>query len=206
MSDDLKLTPKDYADLAIEAGIGSIPYIGGALQTVYFGKQNEIRFKRIEKFYKELNDRLSKLESLPSKINEESKDQLVGIIETINIEVEKSKTKKKFNYFINAYKNLLLHSNKNNLDHEELYVDILSNISKIEIDLLAMYFQKKDSVGRVSSTVIENSLVEGSMNSLANFGLVNKHLEKITIGGGGAEEYNYSISKLGINFCDYILS
>lgn len=206
-NNDPKLTPRDYVDLAIEAGIGAIPYVGGSIQTLYFGRQNEIRFKRIETFYQQLNERLSPIEnSLPSEVNDTSKEQLVGIIETINSEVEKSRSKNKTQYFVNAYKNLLLHSSQINLNEEELYVNILSDISNIEIQLLAFYFRNKGSKGKLTNVNIDASLLNGSMNRLANFGLINKHLESIAIGGGGAEDYTYSISSLGINFCQYILS
>lgn len=201
------LSPKDYLDLAIEVGIGSIPVIGSAVQTLYFGAQNEKRFKRIEQFYRKINAIMQQLEpNIPKTLNPESKDQLIGIIETIHSEIEKSKSKDKTIYFVNAYKNLLLCSNKNVLDLEELYTEILSSLTKIEIDLLAIYFRNKRAVGRPELPGVDELLVIGSMNRLSDFGLVNKHLEKIVIGGGGAETYSYSISNLGISFCQYILT
>lgn len=38
-------------DIVIEAIIQTIPYVGGALSTLYFGHKQEKRFKRLETFY-----------------------------------------------------------------------------------------------------------------------------------------------------------
>ena len=88
-----KLTKKEYLELIVEGGIGAIPYIGGVVQSLYFGSKNEKRFKRIEKFYKNLNESLENIrDQIPEDVfNLENKDQLIGIFEGINDEVEKSK-------------------------------------------------------------------------------------------------------------------
>lgn len=206
--DNEDLSPSNYLNLVIESAIGEIPVIGGVVSSLYFGAQNEKRFKRIESFYEDLNTKMKQIEHLiPQNVDSNSQDQLIGIIETIHSEIEKSKTKNKTIYFVNAYKNLLLSSNKSLLDTEELYVEILSSLTKIEIDLLALSFRNQSSVGRPTGVLdIDDNLAIGIMNRLSDFGLINKHLEQIVIGGGGAETYIYSISNLGITFCRYILT
>lgn len=50
MTDD-NLTPKEKAELAAEIGIGLIPYVGGPLQTLYFGsKVDKIPILKTQKF------------------------------------------------------------------------------------------------------------------------------------------------------------
>lgn len=207
MNNDNLLNPKDYLSTAIEVGIGLIPVIGGSIQTAYFGLQNEKRFKRIESFYEELSTLLKSLQGqIPKETNPQSTEQLIGIIETINTEVEKSKSHKKTIHFVNAYKNLLLNSYKNELDSDELYVEILSNLTRMELDLLAFFFRNRDSRGVPTIPDVDEGLIVGSMNRLSDFGLANKHLENMSIGGGGEQNYTYSISQLGISFCYYVLT
>ncbi|MDT2703666.1 hypothetical protein [Enterococcus dongliensis] len=202
MLDD-NLNAKDYKDLVIEAGIGLIPYVGGSLQTLYFGAQNEKRFKRIESFYKQLSQKIGELESF--ELDSSNGEKVIGIIDTIHDEIEKARSHDKVVYFVNAYKNLLLSSeNIKGLDMDELFVDILSEISKTEIEILANLFRLKQQVG-TSLSGYDSTLVAGSMESLSNRGLVNKHLQRLQIGGLGGQEYKYSISYLGTSFCEYIL-
>ncbi|WP_461203519.1 hypothetical protein [Enterococcus sp. N342-3-1-2] len=198
------LSPKDYINLVVEASIGAIPYVGGPLQTLYFGAQNEKRFKRIENFYIELNNKVSQLNSFI--LGEENSDQLIGIIETIHDEIEKSKSTNKIEFFVNSYKNLLLNSTKPSLDMDELFVNILAELTSLELSVLILLFRNKNTVGIPVMDGVDQILVTGSLSRLSDLGLVNKHLQSIMIGGGGAQNYKYSISEVGINFSYYILT
>ena len=63
-----KLTKKEYLELIVEGGIGAIPYIGGVVQiTFVLGLKTRSVSKRIEKFYKNLNE---SLESIRDQIPE----------------------------------------------------------------------------------------------------------------------------------------
>ncbi|PHL05379.1 hypothetical protein CQR43_03550 [Enterococcus faecium] len=197
------LTFKDYRDAVIEAGIGLIPYVGGSIQTLYFGTKNEKRFKRIEYFYEQLANRMETLEEFD--LNGENPEQLIGIIETIHDEIEKSKSHDKIVYFVNAYKNLLLGTKQHSRDIDELYVDILSKVTRIEIEILALYMRNPNERGIPQMVGVDQMLILGSLNRLSDFGLLNRHLEGLTIGGDGGQNYTYSLSNLGISFCQYIL-
>lgn len=198
-----KLKPKDYLNLVVEAGIGAVPYVGGPLQTLYFGAQNEKRFKRIENFYEELSKKVSELGNLV--LGDRNNDQLIGIIETIHDEIEKSKSADKIGYFVNSYKNLLLHSSNPSIDMDELFVNILSGLTKFEITILSFLFRNKGAVGTLTIDGVDQILITGCLSRLSDLGLVNKHLESLTFGGTGEQQYNYSISDIGISFCYYIL-
>ena len=43
-----KLTTKEKIEIAIQSGLELIPYVGGALSSVYFATKQEKRFKRLE--------------------------------------------------------------------------------------------------------------------------------------------------------------
>lgn len=197
------LTRRDYLNLVVEASIGAVPYVGGPLQTLYFGAQNEKRFKRIENFYEELSKKVSELGNLV--LGDRNNDQLIGIIETIHDEIEKSKSADKIGYFVNSYKNLLLHSSNPSIDMDELFVNILSGLTKFEITILSFLFRNKGAVGTLTMDGVDQIIITGCLSRLSDLGLVNKHLESLTFGGTGEQQYNYSISDIGISFCYYIL-
>lgn len=197
------LTRRDYLNLVVEASIGAVPYVGGPLQTLYFGAQNEKRFKRIENFYEELSKKVSELGNLV--LGDRNNDQLIGIIETIHDEIEKSKSADKIGYFVNSYKNLLLHSSTPSIDMDELFVNILSGLTKFEITILSFLFRNKGAVGTLTMDGVDQIIITGCLSRLSDLGLVNKHLESLTFGGTGEQQYNYSISDIGISFCYYIL-
>lgn len=204
--EDATLDRRDYLNLVIEAGISSIPSIGGALQTIYFGSKNEKRFKRIENFYNSLNQRLSNIEdTIPNSVNINSQEQLASIIETIHEEIEKPNSDKKIDFFVNAYKNLILDASKEDMDLDEIYVNILSEITKVEIEFLTIFFKERTD-GVIINSSYDQNLIDGSMNRLINFGLLNKHLMYLSVGTGSPEKNHYSISDFGANFCQYILS
>lgn len=210
MSDkDNKLTRKDMVDLAIEAGIGAIPVVGGPLQTLYFGAQNEKRFKRIEKFYNELNDELENMKhQIPPIDTIPNKDEFLGILEDLNSEVEKAKTQSKIKYFKSFYKNTLLTSNTPNFNTHNFFLEALVNLTNLELEILFYLFTKAQQryISDIRVNGVSNDLVIGSLNRLADYGLVSTNLLEISLGGPSSGASNaYKITDLGTQFSSFVL-
>ncbi len=55
------LSAKEKRELVIQAGMQVIPYVGSSLATLYYGRKQEIRFKRLEIFCKEFAEEISDL-------------------------------------------------------------------------------------------------------------------------------------------------
>lgn len=207
----VSLTKKDFAALAVEGGIASIPYIGGLVQTMYYGSKSEKRFKRIEEFYEDLNKTMKELkEKIPDQIPDvNSKDQLIGIFESINDEIEKARAQRKINLYKNLYKNCLLKINETSWDNEEYYLQILNQMTEIEIELLCQLMKNNNGkfFDNISCHSVPQELVAGSLNRLSDFGL----LQKSILGIDMKETYNqhrigYRISPLGKSFIHTTLS
>lgn len=202
------LTPKDYLGLAIEAGIGAIPVIGGPVQTLYFGRQNEKRFKRIEKFYeslnKDLNQASSKIEEI--KNTQINRDQLIGVLETINEEVEKARSQSKIDLFKNLYKNSLLKINNTTWDEEEYFVDILSRLTPLQIKLIAHLIPHFEFMENFTVNGYAQEFVDGSLNILTDYGLLESTIISLQVGGAGKQKMGYRLSSLGRKFVTQTLS
>ena len=205
-----KLSKKDYFDLIVEGGIGAIPYIGGVVQSLYFGSKNEKRFRRVEKFYEKLNEDLECIrDQIPEDVfNLENKDQLIGIFEGINDEIEKSKAQNKIEMYRNLYKNCLLRINNTSWDSEEYFLLVLNQLTSIEIQLLAYLMNRgnENFLGNISMIGHSQELIDGSLNRLADFGLLEKTIGSIVLGEIGKQNMGYKISNLGIQFISSTLT
>lgn len=205
-----KLSKKDYFDLIVEGGIGAIPYIGGVVQSLYFGSKNEKRFRRVEKFYEKLNEDLECIQDqIPEDVfNLENKDQLIGIFEGINDEIEKSKAQNKIEMYRNLYKNCLLRINNTSWDSEEYFLLVLNQLTSIEIQLLAYLMNRgnENFLGNISMIGYSQELIDGSLNRLADFGLLEKTIGSIVLGEIGKQNMGYKISNLGIQFISSTLT
>lgn len=206
--DDIKLTAKDRFDIVVEAGIGSIPAIGGALQTLYFGAQNEKRFKRIEQFYKDMNEDLEKIKNqIPPLDNVVNQDEFLGILEDINAEVEKAKSQAKITYFKNLYKHTLLSSSVQNFDTQSFFLETLISLTNLELELLRFFHSTPDDYRHdVTIPGVSGDLIQGSLNRLSDYGLLSSMLHNISIGGPNNGVNNlYKITPLGIQFVLFVL-
>lgn len=205
MSEKPKLNTKDYLDLAVEAGIGSIPYIGSTLQTLYFGSKNEIRLKRLEQFYTDL---VKQLESIKNKIpqienRDRERSQLLGIIESINDEIETAKAQRKKDYYRNLFKNCILKINNVNWDEEEYFVEVLKQLNTVDLQVIEFLNKNKsgDFIGNINSPSVPQELLDGSLIKLTNLGLAQQSIGSIVLGGTqGKQNMMYRMSTLGSNF------
>lgn len=201
--DEQKLTPKEYLDLAIEAGIGAIPVVGGPVQTLYFGRQNEKRFKRIEAFYKSLNEDLdqinSKIEGIANpNIN---RDQLIGILETINDEVEKARSQFKIDLYKNLYKTSILNINQTSWNEEEYFLEVLNRITPLQIILINYLTRSNEFMGNIHVQGFSRELIDGSLNILTDLGILQSTIASIELGGAvGKQKMGYKLSPLGRQF------
>lgn len=207
---DIKLTGKEKVELAIEAGIGAIPVVGGPLQTLYFGAQNEKRFKRIESFYNNLNAELESIRNqIPPIDSIPNKDEFLGILEDLNSEVEKAKSQSKIDYFKKFYINTLLSSNSLNFDLHSFFLEALVNLTNLELSILFFLNQigTRDYSQGINIPGVSDDLINGSLNRLTDYGFLSSQLVNITIGGPSSRSNNaYKINELGMQFSSFILN
>ncbi|WP_035053090.1 hypothetical protein [Carnobacterium pleistocenium] len=210
MDNDEKLSWKDRRDLIIEAGIGSIPTVGGALQTLYFGAKNEKRFKRVERFYEEISIEIGSMkEKLPVIHETENADEAISILESINDEVEKASSQSKIDNYKKAFKNVLFRFNNDSFDEEKYFIRLLPDLTELELNILFSSnknehkkvvdgdFYKKDK-----SNI---NIVTGNINRLSDFGLLDLVFGTLLSGGQGAYiDQSFAVSDLGSKFVSFI--
>ena len=203
-----KLTTKDKRDLAIEAGIQAIPYVGGSLATLYFGVKQEKRFKRLETFYKEVSQEIGLIKENIVDINSHDKDALVAIVEKMNEKVELEHTAQKRQYFKNYLKNTLLHPVGNNFDERQFFLETLGDMSLLEAEMLGLLSHQHEptQIGSIQKPQVDQYAIVGAINRLKSFGFIISRQGSFSIGDSDDNTLKeiIQISDFGkkfVNFC-----
>jgi hypothetical protein len=210
MSSDERLTRKEKFELAVEAGLQLIPTIGGSLATIYFGNKQEKRFKRIESFYEEFQRELREIGYKFASIHSHDEDSLLALIEEFNERVEKEHTQEKRqmlkNYLRHTFSNPV---NKENFDERRFFLDVLSQLSLLELELLAQLSKSVNfhKVGETRKPDVDQYAIVGAAGRLKTFGLIRVAQNTMVIGGNSDNALNESmaISSFGRQFVDYCL-
>lgn len=172
MNED-KLTINQEVDNKIEAGLQLIPYIGGALATLYFGRKQQREFNRISNFYIELSE---ELKGLKGKLSLDNQDEakLMTLIEKVNNKIEKEVIKEKINYFKNYFRKILVQPVKDDYDEKVFFLDSLASMSLLEIEILTFLNSRNDfiQIGVIQKPGIEQYAIFGAFGRLRNLGFL----------------------------------
>lgn len=207
-----KMTLKDYRDLTIQSGLQLLPFVGPSISSAYFGYKQEIRFKRIEEFYKELAVKIGTLgeDNELIEVNEENKDEIISMVERMNDEIEKQSQQSKKQFFINYFVNYM-DKNKRDIHHfRDLYFQMLKELNYSHLMKLKDLYNDGPSNG-ISLTFDH---FRASAYSLMNYGLIKQEEAQTPQRPGDSyfpnpyriyEGVEFSISNLGRGFHDFCL-
>lgn len=210
-----KLHSKDYAWLAVEAAVASVPTFGPALQTAYFGAKNEKRFKRIEEFYNHLSEEVEKVKTQltsSDEINQYS-EQISKYMEKVNNIIESDPTLAKRSMLHNGFLNILKSPSKIDWEQEQYFTSIVPQIDLTDIKLL-LGTQKLEpdkwiqieNVVTFFDTQLDKFYLIGLCERLTNFGLFEKRFGSINMQSSGTViDTYYRLTDLGRNFLTFTM-
>jgi len=196
-------------DIVIEAAIQAIPYVGAPLATLYYGNKQEKRFRRLEKFYEELKEEISKSQNNYKDISQHNPDELSAILEELNEKVESEHLELKRRLYKNYFKKTMIQPVNGNFDERKLLLDILSTLTPLQIEIIAFLAKQASPVqgSSISNPGIEQAVISGSIAQLKNFGLIDGELNSIVFGGAGNSiNENIVLSNFGKKFNAFCLS
>jgi len=182
-------------DLALEALVQAVPYVGSSIATLYFGNKSKKQFQRLTEFYKELCKDLEEVKSSLSPISEHSEDELIILIEEIHEKIENERIESKKRLYKNLYKKSLIHPVKTeNFNERKYFVDIISTLSEPHFKILSFLFNKRNKIpiGDIIFKGIDNSLIKGFIQQLENYGLIILEINNIQ---GFSNSNSISINK-----------
>lgn len=205
-----KLHGKDYAWLAVEAAVASIPTVGSALQTAYFGAKNEKRFKRVEDFYKHLSEDVEQLKDQLTTSDEihQYSEQISQYMEKVNDVIESNPTFTKRSMLRTGFLNILKSPSTINWEQEEYFTSIIPQVDLTDIRILiGLRPLDQNKWAQIPNIVaafdgkLDKFYLTGLCERLTNFGLVEKRYGSISMQPNGTiiETY-YRITNLGKKF------
>lgn len=203
---EINLTGKEKFDLTVEAGLQTLPYIGGPLATLYFGTKQEKRFKRIEKFYHEFSEELEQLGIKLLSIENHNEDNLISIIEELNEKIERESSEEKIKMFKKYLLSTLTSPTDNNFDTRRYFLDVLSSMTILECEILMLLKSNGRALARnISKPNVDQYAIIGSIGRLKSFGFLVALTQTVAIGGDNAFNELVSISSFGEEFINYCL-
>jgi len=207
---DDKLNWKDKVELAIEAGLQLVPTVGGSLASLYFGTKQEKRFKRIESFYRELAQQMEQQRITPLSIESHNPEALAHLIEELNDKIEQEHLDRKRQYFKKFFMNSLSSpTTDQSFDKRKFFLDCLSDMSLLEIDLLGLlqHHNQPIQISSINKQDVDQYLIVGSFGKLRNYGFIKVFTGHFAVGGGIDNTLSeiVELSSFGKEFIDYCL-
>ncbi|EOU1777017.1 hypothetical protein P6P39_10175 [Clostridium perfringens] len=199
----MKESIKEKMELLVEAGMQCIPVVGSPLASLYFGEKQNKRFKRIENFYKEVSEELEAVKEKIVPVSSHNEEELSAILEELNDKVESEHIKLKVELYKNYFKNTMIYPVNNNYSERKLLLDIIKELSPLEIELLVFLKQQKEAIINTTITKpgVEDSIVQGCIAKIKMLGLVSANLNSIVLGGNcGSASEQIKLSSFGEKF------
>lgn len=196
---------KDKVELAINAGLQLIPYVGSPLATLYFGAKQEKRLERIERTLKEVAEDLNNVR-LPC-IEEHNEEELLSLVDELTDRIENEHLESKRKLYKRYFEKILITPTNGNYEERKLFLDILNQVTPLQIELLVFLLDNPNSIDlNISKPGIDPVIIRSSILQLENYGLVVSRLHSITLGGNDSSTPKYiSVSELGKRFKEFCL-
>jgi len=190
-------------------GIAAIPYIGGPLSAIYFDIKGRVRFRRIENFYKDLAKEVEVIQDQIPDIDNFGKEEMAAIIEEVNEKVEREHCEKKIQYIKNYFKNSLVNPvTKDNFDERRFFLDVLSEMTLLECDILLFLNEHRDEdvdINGLKSEDADKYAVRGAIGRLVNYGFIISIRKGLTFGGDTILGTGAKINDFGKKFLEFCL-
>ena len=203
------LSLKDYRDIAIEAGMQLIPYVGGSLAAIYFGRKQEIRFKRLESLYKEVAEEVQCIQSEIADLSNQNPDELRAIIEVMNEKIESESVELKRQYYKRFFVNTLKNPVNGNYEERKLFLDIISQSTLLQLEIVAFLASQSSPVTSHSlkKPGVEQAVLLGSVAQMKNYGIINGVLNEILFGkDSNLIDEKINLTDFGKQFHDFCIS
>lgn len=210
MKGSYKAVSKDIADMTlnttVKMGLSLIPVVGPALAMSYDEVNNKIQVDRLESFIAELSKEIQALELAVHNCII-SNEEFGIVIEKIFKSVKDETNPIKREYFKRLFINGLIINDVESY-RIEIFIRVLSELNIVDIKMLRLLHEKRESIAVQSITDSEFSIEElyGSLNKLKSYGFVNITMSSMTLAGPQSRvKENAILNAFGQNFLDFCL-
>ena len=212
MNKSEKLNLPEIIDITVESGLQLIPVVGGTLSSAYFGTKQAKEFKRLENFYKILSEELNSIKTMILPIENQYEDGLVSLIEQINYRVEKEHQEVKINKYKKYMKSILTTPiTLGNYDSIKVFLDILSSMSLLEIEIISFMYKNRDKgyipVKNISKSGVHQYAIVGAISKIKSYGFLStQHVDfSISEGVDNSLQEQIFINDYGVEFVEFTI-
>lgn len=192
-------------EIAVNAGLQLIPGVGSSLAALYFGTKQEKRIERIEKMLKEIAEDL-KNTPLPN-INQHNEEELMSLIDEVTDHIESEHLENKRRLYKRYFEKILITPTNGNYDERKLYLDILKQVTPLQVELLVFIFDNPNVLDvNISRLGTDKAIIKGAIQQLKNHGLIETRLESIIISEiASSMPEHIVVSEFGKKFKEFCL-
>ncbi len=146
----------------IKSLLSAVPYVGTALDEVFFEYRGRIKQKRIEKFIEIFAELVGSIKQEQFNLDSIKSEDFSDFFEALLIQVSKTSSEKK----LERFKQLLLKEliDPSPVDYAELYLQILSGLHEKQIIMLSDYDDVRGS--EYNSAVGERNITEAEVTRI----------------------------------------
>lgn len=200
-------------ETAVLAGVSSLPYVGGAISSIYSSIKAEKETQRIDKFFEVISDELERLDDELTKVLKSAThddEYLAMLIEKICRKVEREAREIKRQKFKTLFINSLLNGvNSLSYNFLDFFTESLDSLNEIDIEILILLYNENKiiPVSAINHKQFnEPYFILASVNKLRNFGFVESFTGEFHVGAkDNSLHQNVKISNLGKDFSQFCL-
>ncbi len=196
---------QDKFELVVNAGLQAIPYVGSSIAALYFGAKQEKRFERIEQTMKEIAD---DLKGVPlANADQHNKEELLSLIEEWTDSIEKEHLESKRALYKRYFEKILMTPSNGNYEERKLFLDILKQITPLQVELLAFLFDHPNVLDTaIQKQGTDSVMIKSAVLQLQNHGLIEAKLESIFISDiSSSMPQRLIVSEVGKRFKEFCL-
>lgn len=208
---EITLTLKEKTQLGIQSIIQAIPYVGSSISTLYFGYKQEIKYKRLESYFKELTEEIEKIKNEIKPFKFQDREAFIFILENLSEKVEIEYDINKRKYFKNYFKSMLKEPiNKSNFNERRYFLDILGSMSILECEILKILIDKNNvftQIGDFKIKGVDLYVIIGAIEKLKSYGFLESRTTAFRIGTGQDNRLfaKVKLSEFGKNFFKFCI-
>ena len=209
-NDNGKLTGAEERELVLQAGIQAIPHIGSSLSTLYFGKKQALRFKRLESFYTDLVRDISNISDQIVSMEKQNTEAFIAILENLHERVEAEHSKEKRQFLKNYFKNTLRYPVTTDFDKRKYFLDTIAEMTLLECEMLSFLCVQSGciAVGKIKKSNTDQYAIVGAINCLKSYGFIMAFQGNFSIGSGREDnvlQEEVQVSTFGREFRNFCL-
>lgn len=123
---------------AFKSLLGAVPYVGTALNELFFESRSRLKQKRINDFVKSFSDYLETVNESEISLEKINQEEFGDFFENLMMKVSKTSSTEKINAFRNILADQLIKPKKTN--YSELIIDIINNLIEQQILIIDSFY------------------------------------------------------------------